>query len=523
MTNSETQRIALRAAEVERRAEELERWKNEFLANVRHELRTPLNAILGYSRLLMSEPLPGQYHRQIAEIHGAGNVLLDLINNIIDFSKLSHGELRLSTVPFHVRGLVAELTEHYRPATDHKGLHLECHVPSSVPTFLQGDKHRYRQILGGLLSNAVKFTERGGIDIRLAIDEATDDQVTLRAVVTDTGVGIPPDRTEAVFKEFSQADGSTTRCFGGLGLGLAVAKRLVDLMGGQIGFRSVVGHGSSFWVAVPMAKYAPADELQFEPPADEYFSGSSNPPGGCGRPRILAVDGDATERVLIEAFLSQTGCLVDAVSSIDDAVAAVTGLAYDLAFIEVPAGGTDPIRRVRDVIRQQQRHTPILALAAAGDLCQPQLMLEAGASGLLSKPLDIPELIAAVQGYLPLAIDPLLDAERGVDMGHPFSGWEETESTWSEWIDEVRRAFALADYAGLEARTGALRRHALQQGSRDAADQAMRLQLAVRSGDGHKIRVALERLDRAVRGSGEGDRVRLTQLPTSQSREPSRC
>ncbi len=501
VTNSESQRITLRAADVERRAEELERWKKEFLANVSHELRTPLNAILGYSHLLLNEQLPGRYHRQIEEIHGAGNILLDLINNIIDFSKLSGGEIRLSKLPFHVRDVAAELIEHYRPGTEHKGLRLECHIPADVPTFLRGDKLRYRQVLACLLSNAVKFTHHGGIDVRLTVDEITSDQITLRTIVTDTGIGIATDRTEAVFREFSQGDGSTTRSFGGLGLGLAVAKRLVDLMGGQIGFRSDLGGGTSFWVALPFGTFVPTDNLPDELPSDQYLAGPGNANAiGPARPRILAVDSDATQRILLEAFLSRTGCLVDAVSSIDDAVAAARGLAYDLAFVEIPTlsdGWIHRIHRVRDVIHSRGRHTPIIASGTGLKPDDRQKIVEAGANGVLAKPFDVPDLIATVQHYLPLAVEPLREAE---------ANWEQASQTcqsggasaWLDRIDDVKRAFASADYVSLESRAGALRRQAITKGAQPIADEAMRLQLAARNGDGHRMVAALGRLEQLI-------------------------
>ena len=511
-----TYQLDRRTAEVERRAEELERWKNEFLANVSHELRTPMNAVLGYSRLLLNEQLPGRYHRQVEEIHNAGTSLLDLINNIIDFTKLSGGEIRLSRIPFHVRDIAAELIEHYRPATEHKDLRLECHVPSNVPTFLRGDKHRYRQVLVSLLSNAVKFTERGGIDVRMTIDEAVGEQLTLRTVITDTGVGIPADRAEAVFQEFTQGDGSTTRAFGGLGLGLAVAKRLVDLMGGQIGYRSVVGDGTSFWVELPFGKVGTSDNLPVEIPEDQYLAAKGSAAAGPLRHRILAVDGDATQRILIEAFLSRMGCLVDAVSSTDDAVAAAKGLRYDLAFVEVvdaSAEAVEAIRRVRSVIKQTGRHTPIIALGSEQAPPHRQTIIESGANGLLAKPFDIPDLIATVGRYLSLTGDSSFEGKASLLQVDESSNTD-NETSWSDQMDEVKRAFAAADYPCLEARTGALRRRALKQGSRVAADGAMRLQVAVRSRDGNRINAALERLDRIVGATREAETTRRTQFQT---------
>ncbi len=517
MANSENQRVALRAAEIERRAENMERWKKEFLANVSHELRTPMNAILGYSRLLLNEQLPDRHHRQVEEIHGAGNLLLDLINNIIDFTKLSGGEIHLSKAPFRIRDVTSELIEHYRPAAEQKGLRLECHIPSDVPTHLRGDKYRYRQMLACLLSNAVKFTERGEINVRLAADEISDEQISLRTVVTDTGVGIASDREEAVFQDFSQGDGSSTRSFGGLGLGLAVAKRLVDLMDGQIGFRSVVGDGTSFWVALPFARTGESNNSAPEAPVDQYLAGSESPAdAGAGRRRILAVDGDSTQRVLIEAFLSRTGCLVDAVSSVHDAVAAARGLIYDLAFVEIPDAseeGLDAIRRLREALRGRGQHTPIIALGDGLKSTHRQAVVDAGANGLLARPFDIPDLVTTVQRYVPLAVEPLLDAAASLAQTDEDYDTDD-ESSWLVQIDEVKRAFAEADYACLEARTGALRRRALKLDSRAAADGAMRLQVAVRSGDKHRIAVALERLDRTTGATRDAETSRRTEFQT---------
>jgi K+-sensing histidine kinase KdpD len=238
-----------------------QRAKREFIANISHEVRTPMNAILGFTNLLMKEELSDGQHEKLQYVQDAGMSLLSLINSMLDFSKLTAGEMRLSSAPFSPRDVIAEVMEFALAAARGKGLTVRWHVDDEVVSWVQGDRVRFRQVLLHLVNNAAKFTEHGAISIDMLLDAQDEQTATLRAVVADTGAGIPQERQDVIFDDFAQADGSSTRRFGGLGLGLSICKKLVEMMGGQIGCTSTEGQGSTFWVAVPFKKLRNAKNL----------------------------------------------------------------------------------------------------------------------------------------------------------------------------------------------------------------------------------------------------------------------
>jgi len=239
-------------------AETADRAKSEFLANMSHEIRTPLNGIIGLSEML-EEGSAGAQREYAAVIHRSGEVLLSLVNSILDFSKIESGQIELEQTPFDPRAHLADVVGLFAMKAEQKGIALEPVVESGVPERVVGDPAWLRQILINLVGNAVKFTERGGATVRIALAHGSGERLTLRYEVADTGIGIPAERRDRLFQRFSQVDASTTRRYGGTGLGLAICRRLVEAMGGTIDLESEIGRGSRFFFTVELA--ADSEEL----------------------------------------------------------------------------------------------------------------------------------------------------------------------------------------------------------------------------------------------------------------------
>src|SRR5262249_5160015 len=288
------------------------RLKSEFVANMSHEIRTPMNGVVGMADLLAEPALTDEQRDFVRTIRTSAEALLTVINDILDVSKIEAGKMTIEHVGFDLRSLVEEVGRLLAPRAFAKGLELACAVPPACPAHLMGDPHRLRQVLTNLVGNAIKFTEPGRISIEVDVLADTATHVRLRLAVRDSGIGIPADRQQSIFDSFTQADGSTTRRYGGTGLGLTISRRLVELMGGHIGLESAPGRGSTFWVEIGFEKQ-PAGEVQ-----------APSPPARLAGLRALVVDDfDVNRRIYCEQLRSW-GCIATGVDSGPAALAALT-------------------------------------------------------------------------------------------------------------------------------------------------------------------------------------------------------
>lgn len=384
-----TETKALEEALIEARdvAEAGARAKSEFLANMSHELRTPLTSVIGFSGLLKgSQSLPDAERRFADRIATSSEALLSVINDILDYSKLEADAVGLDPMPFDPKAMAEGAAGIVEAQCVAKGLALDIEVEPGLPEALMGDEGRLRQVTLNFLSNAVKFTGSGRVLLKMGwADER------LRIAVTDSGIGIAADKIDALFDRFTQADASTTRVYGGTGLGLAISRRLIELMGGQIGADSRPGHGSTFWLEVPL------DAARIGATADAQTL--AEVPAGS---RILMADDAAANRELVRAILGGWDIVLETVDDGAAAVQAAASGAYDLILMDVHMpvmDGLDATRAIRAMSGQVSR-TPILALTANVQPEQVAACRSAGMDGHVGKPIQIRDLMATIANQL---------------------------------------------------------------------------------------------------------------------------
>jgi PAS domain S-box-containing protein len=357
--------------------------KSQFLANMSHEIRTPMNGVLGVLHLLKQETLSEDGRQLLNEALGCGAMLAELLNDIIDFSKVEAGKLELAPEPTDPAALLRGVADLLRPQTRQNGLYLKVETPDDLG-WVSVDPVRLRQALFNLLGNAAKFTLEGGVEARLTATRI-ENGARLRFEIQDTGVGIADAAGQNLFERFSQADGSTTRRFGGAGLGLAITKRLVQLMDGEIGYTSQLGQGSTFWIEID-APHAVAVVHQEEADAP-LFDGL----------RVLLVEDNATNRMIASRMLEAMGARVE---SAEDGASGVEAAqrGFDLILMDIQMPGMDGIeatRRIRALDGEVGR-TPILAMTANAMAHQQAGYLAAGMNGAIAKPLSPTALIQTI-------------------------------------------------------------------------------------------------------------------------------
>lgn len=385
------------AARVE--AERASVAKSQFLTNISHELRTPMTAIIGMTDLSLMEELPANVHEYLSAVQTNAHLLLELLNEILDLSKLEAGTLTLESTPLQLRKILSELRHTFGHRAEQKGLQFEVFVDQATPDHLIGDSLRLRQVIYNLLANAIKFTERGRVRLDVRVDSACDREAWIRFTVSDTGIGISAADQERVFAPFTQVDASTRRRRDGAGLGLAISGDLIQAMGGRRSLRSELRKGSEFSFIVPLLiDGSKIDQVsQDAAPLSSPTNQTASVQSASGPLRVLLAEDTPTNQLLVRHALLKRGHQVVVAGDGRTAVDCARRGQYDVILMDLQMPDMDGFEATAAIRRLPGRQPPIIALTAHTMVGDRERCLAAGMENYLSKPIDLKEMISMIE------------------------------------------------------------------------------------------------------------------------------